>query len=58
MRSKRQARQRLQPRRAQESVARSDEEIIREYERGCTWAGWALCGMFAFMSLGAVLLGW
>ena len=48
----------MQPRRAPKSAERSDEEIIREYELGCMWASRVLCGMFAFMSLGAVFLGW
>ena len=58
MRLSRRARQWLQPRRAPKSAERSDEEIIREYELGCMWASRVLCGMFAFMSLGAVFLGW
>lgn len=49
--------------RARASAYRPDvesvsERIQREYERGCRWATFALCGMFAIMALGAVFLGW
>lgn len=34
------------------------EDILANYRTGTRWAAWAFIGMFAFMSFGAVFLGW
>lgn len=40
------------------ALAKSDKEIIAEYERGARWAGWAFVGMFVFLTVGVVMFGW
>jgi len=39
-------------------TAQSSKQIIADYERGCHVAAWMFAAMFAFMALGAGVLGW
>jgi len=39
-------------------IAKSSNDIVSDYARGSRIASFMLAGMFAFMALGAVMLGW
>lgn len=56
MQTKGKACARLETNARQRGTNRTD--ILSDYEKGTRWAAWAFIGMFAFMSLGAVFLGW
>lgn len=60
MRDKKAARHSCNYARAKTSTSRRDGLMIPrdEYERGCKWAAFLLCAMFAFLSLGVVVWGW
>lgn len=42
------------------TYAKEDMPIIasNDFKRGARWAGWALIGMFVFLSLGCVMFAW